>query len=166
MSPSLPEVPELLAHLVRCPSVGGLDGNGEAAMASLLAHLLEPWADEVTVTEVVPGRPCLIARFEGLDPTRAFAFEAHSDTVSVEGMSVDPFAAAVRDGRLYGRGACDTKGPMAAMLMAILRHLRDDGRLPVTWYFLSTCDEELGGLGARHSSAGFCANGSSRRKFW
>jgi len=113
VSPSLPEVPELLAHLVQCPSVGGLGGNGEAAMASLLAHMLEPWADEVTVTEVVPGRPCLIARFDGLDITRAFAFEAHSDTVSVEGMSVDPFAATVRDGWLYGRGASDTKGPMA-----------------------------------------------------
>ncbi len=160
MRPSLPEVPELLARLVQCPSVGGPDGNGEAAMASLLAHLLEPWADEVTVTEVVPGRPCLIAKFEGLDPTRAFAFEAHSDTVSVEGMSVDPFAATVRDGRLYGRGACDTKGPMAAMLLAILRHLRDHGRPPVTWYFLSTCDEELGGLGARHLvESGFRCDG-------
>ena len=43
----------------------------------------------------------------------------HTDTVSVAGMTIDPFGAELRDGRIYGRGACDTKGTMAAMLAAL-----------------------------------------------
>ena len=46
-------------------------------------------------------------------------FESHLDTVSTEGMTVDPFAGNIRDGRLYGRGACDTKGTGAAMFWAL-----------------------------------------------
>lgn len=151
---------ELLARLVRCPSTGGPDGHGEAGMVALLADLLEPWADHITMTEPAPGRPNLIARFDGADRSRAYAFEAHSDTVGVVGMTIDPFGSEVRDGKLYGRGACDTKGPMTSMLLALLRHLRDHGRPPVTWYFLATSDEELGGLGARQLAAsGFRCDG-------
>jgi acetylornithine deacetylase len=48
-------------------------------------------------------------------------FEAHQDTVPVLGMTIDPFNPEVRDGRIYGRGACDIKGGMAAMLAALAR---------------------------------------------
>ncbi|MBU3664996.1 MAG: M20 family metallopeptidase [Chthoniobacterales bacterium] len=158
--PPMPSAPELLAQLVRCPSTGGPDGHGEAGMVALLAALLEPWADDIAITEPAPGRPNLVARFDGCDRTKSYALEAHSDTVGVAGMSVDPFGAEVRGGKLHGRGACDTKGPMTSMILALLCHLRDHGRPRVTWYFVSTCDEELGGLGARHlASSGFRCNG-------
>ena len=158
--PELPSAPELLAALVRCPSTGGAAGHGEAGMVALLSALLEPWADDITVTEPAPGRPNLVARFDGIHQATSYALEAHSDTVSVTEMTIDPFAAEVGGGKLYGRGACDTKGPMTSMLLALLRHVRDHGRPPVTWYFVSTCDEELGGLGARHlAGAGFRCDG-------
>ncbi|MFN6017233.1 MAG: M20 family metallopeptidase [Verrucomicrobiota bacterium] len=160
MRPSLPSAAELLARLVRCPSTGGPGGHGEAGMVALLADFLEPWADDIALTEPAPGRPNLVARFDGANRSRAYAFEAHTDTVGVAGMTIDPFAAEVRDGKLHGRGACDTKGPMTSMLLALLRHVRDHGRPPVTWYFVATCDEELGGLGARHlASSGFRCDG-------
>ena len=162
----VPSVADLLGALVRCPSVnpgpGGACGGfyGEANLVARLAKILEPWADEIVVDEVVRGRPNLIARFGGINPARSFAFEAHSDTVGVDGMTVDPFGARVQEGKLYGRGACDTKGPMTAMLLAILRHLAVRGRPPVAWYFISTCDEELGGMGARKLMAsGFRCDG-------
>ena len=75
-------------------------------------------------------------------------FESHLDTVSVEGMTIDPFAASIENGRMYGRGACDTKGAMAAMLLGIQDVLESDDRPPVDVYFASTCDEERGATGA------------------
>ena len=47
-------------------------------------------------------------------------WDVHQDTVPVDGMTVDPFGGEVRDGRVYGRGACDVKGSMAAMLAAVV----------------------------------------------
>lgn len=158
--PPLPSAQDLLARLVRCPSTGGAEGSGEAALAAILMELLEPWADEVSITEAAPGRVNLVARFDGRDTSKSYALEAHGDTVGTTGMGIDPFGAEVRGGRLYGRGACDTKGPMTSMLLALLRHLRDHGRPPSTWLFVSTCDEELGALGARHLlNGGFRCDG-------
>ena len=152
---SLTAATELLGRLVACPSVnprGAVPAGppfGEAAMAELLRALLTGWGAQVTVTEIAPGRPNLTARFAGRDPARSLMLEAHSDTVAVDGMVIPPFAPVVRDGRLYGRGACDTKGPMAAMLLGLRQVLDADGQPPVTVWFVSTCNEELGGTGAR-----------------
>lgn len=164
---TLPTLTELLQSLVRCPSVnpGGPNPDpaicGEAGMADLLEDLLRPKADAVERIEVAPGRWNLIARFDGGSrQSRSYALEAHTDTVGIEGMCIDPFAGELRDGRLYGRGACDTKGPMAAMLLALLEAKKTGNRLPATWYFIATCDEELGAIGARHLvESGFRCDG-------
>ncbi len=145
---------ELLGRLVACPSVNPVEGpvdgtRGEGRMAALLKELLGSWGAEVEVTEVHPGRPNLTAKFRGADDRRSVMFEAHSDTVPVAGMTVPPFGGKVEGGRLYGRGACDDKGPLAAMLLGIRRFL-DAGRpFPVTTWLVSTCDEEIGATGAR-----------------
>jgi acetylornithine deacetylase len=121
---------------------------GEAAMAELLGKLLSSWGAKITVQEISAGRPNFIATFEGRGAQRSLMLEAHSDTVSVDGMAIPPFEPTVRDGRLYGRGACDTKGSMAAMLLGIREVLERDSKLPVTLHFVSTCNEELGATGA------------------
>jgi acetylornithine deacetylase/succinyl-diaminopimelate desuccinylase family protein len=154
MSRPLPNAADLLSRLVGCPSINPgsqavSDQTGESRMADLLKDILHPWADEIIISEVVPGRPNVIARFAGRDRSRCYAFEAHSDTVGINGMTVDPFGARIADGRLFGRGACDTKGPMTAMLLALFRHLQRHGPPACDLLFVSTCDEELGGLGAR-----------------
>ena len=74
-------------------------------------------------------------------------FESHLDTVSVEGMTVDPFQGRILDGRLYGRGACDTKGTGAAMLWALFRYRQRGG--PNNVAILFTLDEEIGKTGVR-----------------
>jgi len=122
----------------------------EAEQVAFLARLLESWGARVTVQEVAHDRPNLIATFAGRDATRSVMFEAHGDTVGGDA----PFAASVRDGRLYGRGTCDTKGAMTAMLLGIRAVLDCDGRLPVTVQFVSTCDEEIGATGAHALVAG------------
>lgn len=145
----------LLSDLVACPSVnpvrpGPIESPfGETAMAALLGRLLGGWGAAIEMVEVEPGRPTVLARFAGANPARTLLLEAHTDTVQVDDMSIPPFTPTVRDGRLYGRGASDVKGPMAAMLAAIRRVLDEDGRLPVNVIFAGSCDEELGARGAR-----------------
>jgi acetylornithine deacetylase len=151
---SIDQTRQLLSRLVRCPSVNPAGCErfeppfGESQMAQLLAELLRSWGAAVQIAEAAPGRPNVLARFEGPAGAPTLAFECHTDTVSIEGMTVAPFDAIVRDGKLYGRGACDDKGPMTAMLLAI-RGLLDAGPLPVNLLFVGACGEELGAMGAK-----------------
>jgi acetylornithine deacetylase/succinyl-diaminopimelate desuccinylase-like protein len=105
----------------------------------------------VELREVEPGRPNVIGKFTSRGARRSVAFAPHTDTVSVAGMSIDPFAGEIRDGRLYGRGACDTKGSLAAMLAALANAVRQrefrEGDLDV--YFCALMGEESGNHGAK-----------------
>ena len=159
------DVVRLLSRFVACASVNpgrhAPSGPpfGEERMAELLTEVLSEWGATVRVQEVSRGRSNFVAHIPGRNSGRSLMFEAHSDTVQVEGMTIPPFEPIVRDGRLYGRGACDAKGPMAAMLTAIKLVLDDDGRPPCDLFFVSTCNEEAGGAGARKLMAdGFRAD--------
>jgi acetylornithine deacetylase len=147
-------VVSLLSRLVGCPSVNPngrpVEGPpfGEERMVELLGGLLKEWGAEVRVQEAMPRRANLIAFFKGKRSGRSLMLEAHSDTVQVADMTIPPFEPRVADGKLYGRGACDDKGPMASMLLGIKQVLDRDGRPPVDLYFVSTCNEERGANGA------------------
>jgi acetylornithine deacetylase/succinyl-diaminopimelate desuccinylase-like protein len=124
---------------------------GEERMAKFLAKCLEEKGFRVVLEEQAPGRPNVIGTYGPEDAAHDLLVEAHLDTVSVRNMTVDPFAGEVRDGRLYGRGACDTKGPMAAALAAceprVLAGLAAAG-CRVT--LVGAVDEEKGAEGAAH----------------
>ncbi len=145
---------ELLTELVRCGSVNPAERKtyrppyGEARLVRLLAERLKKMGGAIEQEEVLPGRPNLWAKFRGRDSSRSLLLDAHTDTVAHENMTIDPFGASIRDGRLYGRGACDTKGPMASMLLA-LEAVLNDGCLSRDVVFAATCDEENGGRGVR-----------------
>lgn len=134
----------LLMQLVACRS-----DRSEEALVNLLASILGSWGARVTIQPVHPGRPNLIATLPGRDSSRSLLLEAHSDTVGGDA----PYTPVIRDGRLYGRGACDTKGPMSSMLNAI-HDVLAAGPPPVTLHFVSTCNEESGATGAHHLVAG------------
>jgi acetylornithine deacetylase/succinyl-diaminopimelate desuccinylase-like protein len=148
---------ELLQELIRIPSVNpegdpGTEHTGEQAIAEWLAGWLrrEFPAARVELRDVLPGRPNVVARFsDGVGKKPRLLFAPHTDTVSVGGMTIAPFGGELRDGRVWGRGASDTKGSMAAMLWA-LRAMRD--RLPSLGHeiwFAALCSEEAGQYGAR-----------------
>jgi len=147
-------VVEMLGRLVACPSMnpGPLrdpgPGYGEEPLAELLVPLLQSWGARTHITKWAAGRCNMVATWRGALPDLSLLLDAHADTVGVEGMTIPPFEPRIRDGRLYGRGACDTKGPMAAMLLAIRTILDEDGHLPVTLHFSATGDEEDGAMGA------------------
>ena len=152
-------VVELLQALVRVPSVNpdGVTGTvventGEAAMVEWLGGFLRGLGAEVSEDEVLPGRANVIGRFAsgggGNKPVVVLA--PHTDTVGVGGMVVEPFGGDVRGGRLWGRGACDTKGTMAAMLWA-LKELGADGiaGLGCEVWFVGLMGEEWGQDGSK-----------------
>lgn len=74
-------------------------------------------------------------------------FESHLDTVSVDGMTIDPFVAEIEGGHMYGRGTCDTKGSGAAMLWALKQYAASD-RKRNNVAIACTLDEEIGKTGA------------------
>lgn len=140
---------ELLAALVAVDSVNPSlveGGAGEAAIAALLAARMRAIGLGVHVQNVAPGRPNVIGVLEGEAPGPSLLLCGHSDTVGVDGMA-SPFTPVLRSGRLYGRGAQDMKGGLAAMVDAARvvgeRGLRR-GRLIVA----AIVDEEFASLGA------------------
>lgn len=152
------QITQLLQDLVRIPSVNptgdpgtAAKNTGEARMAEYVADFLRKLALDVELHEVEPGRPNVIGKFSSRGGKRSLALAPHTDTVSVAGMTIDPFGGEVRDRKLYGRGATDTKGPMAASLAALANAVRQkefrEGDLDV--YFCALMGEESGNDGAR-----------------
>jgi len=148
-------VVELLQDLVAIPSVNpsgtpGTDKTGEQAMGEYVADFLRRLGAEAALEEVEPGRPNLVASFAPEKPLAHLAFAPHLDTVSVVGMTIPPFDPIVRDGKLFGRGATDTKGPMAAALWALSEWAKSPARARsrIRWTFLGLMSEEAGNDGA------------------
>lgn len=145
---------ELLRKLVSIPSVNPMLAEDpsigtEKPLAHYLAGYLERRGFGVDWIEPIPGRPNVVGRFGPAQPKRSILVESHLDTQGIHGMVVPPFEGVVRDGRLYGRGACDTKGPMAAALMAlspeVLGRLAEAG---VQVIYVGAVGEEKGNVGA------------------
>lgn len=98
--------------------------------------------------EIESGRGNVVAWLPGTPDGPTVLLDAHQDTVPTSGMTIEPFTPIERDGRLFGRGACDVKGAMASMLAAAIR-LAGEGKQTRANVILSmTCDEEFGQLGA------------------
>lgn len=111
-------------RLVQTPSVvlPGVAGANEQAAAQLVFDQLCEWGMEPRWEEVAPGRPNVVADLRGSQGDGPLLlFEGHTDVVTPgdrAAWSDDPFSGAIRDGRLYGRGAADMKSGLAAMLFA------------------------------------------------
>ncbi|GAC1670372.1 MAG: M20/M25/M40 family metallo-hydrolase [Candidatus Acidiferrum sp.] len=124
-------------------------GN-EIAAAKYIASVLEKEGVTAELLEVAPGRSAVVARLRSTamaDPSKALLLVAHMDVVGVDRAkwTVDPFGAVVKDGYLYGRGAIDDKGMLAANLAAFIALKRANARLNRDVIFLATCDEEQSG---------------------
>lgn len=125
----------------------------ELEAAKYLAGVLEGLGCEVELDEFEPGRANVIARFaNGSGPT--FAFNSHIDVVPAGAdWQHDPFVARIDDGKLYARGACDAKGPIAAMIMAVGALIDAREKWSGTLMAIFVADEEVGSAGAKHFSA-------------
>ncbi|MGH2986541.1 MAG: M20 family metallopeptidase [Solirubrobacterales bacterium] len=166
------ELVDLACELIRFDTTtrgeAGEPARDEAALQQRLARLLAEAGAEVELWEPTPGeldrwqrqvpaglgfagRPQLIARFPGSSDGSSLLLNGHIDVVSAEPRerwSSDPFAPEVRDGRLYGRGACDMKGGVAAMVAAAVAIAESGIELEGELIVSTVTDEEWNGAGA------------------
>jgi acetylornithine deacetylase len=162
------DVVQLLADLVRIPSVNPMgrpirgDIFYEHRLTAFLENLFRDLGLPVERHTVAPWRDNLITRVDGDPPAeqggRIVMFEAHQDTVPVDGMTIEPFTPHIEGGRLYGRGACDIKGGMAAMIAALARLARDRPPGRPTVVLACTVNEEHGFTGAAHWAATYAGS--------
>jgi acetylornithine deacetylase len=138
----------LLRDLVAIPSVNpmGRPLHGPEFLEHRVTAYLEEFFKGLGVPcerqAVAPLRDNLVARCELPGARRTVLLEAHQDTVPTDHMTIDPFAARVENGRLYGRGACDIKGGMASMLAAFSRVAHERPRGAANVVMACSVDEE------------------------
>ena len=139
---------EILKTLVSIPSVNpmGRDLSGPEYYETRVSDWLCGFFAERDIAheriEVVPGRSNVVARVDAGADRPTVILDAHQDTVPVDGMTIDPFDPVVRDGKIYGRGSCDVKGGMAAMLHAVARLASERPEGAANVVMSCTCDEE------------------------
>lgn len=151
---------QLISDLVAIDSINpdlvtGAAGEGE--IARFIAGWLEQAGLEVHMEEVRPGRPNVVGIARGAGGGRTLLLNGHVDTVGVAGMSA-PFTSRIADGLLFGRGAYDMKGGLAACMMAAAEARKHSFRGDVI--VTAVMDEEYAGLGTMAIAERYRADGA------
>jgi acetylornithine deacetylase len=144
-----PSVVDLLQQLVRIPSVNPSlvpsEPHGEGTIATFACEWLNAHGVTARLEEAAPGRPNVVAAAgRGDGPTLVLC--AHLDTVGTEGMTIPPFEPRIEGDRLYGRGAYDMKGSVAAIMAALAMLAARNPSVRVVGALVA--DEEHASLGA------------------
>lgn len=140
---------DTLTDLVRINSVNPSldpDGVGESEIAAYFAEAMHVLKLEVATHEPEPGRPSVVGRLKGTGGGRSLMLNGHVDTVAVDEM-LDPFSAVVRNGKMYGRGAYDMKGSLAACMTAVKALVDSGASLAGDVLIAAVADEEYASLG-------------------
>jgi acetylornithine deacetylase len=149
-------VTQLLCDLIALPSVNpewDLESvqapYGEQRVADYVQSYFESLGLRVERQEALPGRDNALAYLPGSNPSlQPILLEAHMDTVDGQGMGT-PFSPMVQEGRVYGRGACDTKASLAAMMHAVGELVAAGTVPPRSCVLAAVADEEFGMMGAQ-----------------
>ncbi len=144
------EIIALHRDLVKIPSVntGFMPTGDETPVCEYVKDFLDEDGIESEILGRTPERGNIIARIEGQNPDARLMFMSHTDVVPVEEEEkwmFPPFSAQIHDGRIYGRGASDCKGLLAAQIMAMRLIKRNNIRLRDSLILCSGADEEHGG---------------------
>jgi acetylornithine deacetylase len=145
----VPKVLDTLADLVAINSINPAYPGGvpESELALYIERYFAALSIEASRQHVAPQRFNVLARLPGRQPDRRVILEAHMDTVSVDGMSIPPFDPSLSNGRLHGRGSCDTKAGLAAMMHALASLKSENIAPPCEICLAATVDEEHSFLG-------------------
>jgi len=145
----LDELTKLLAELVAIPSVNPMGRNrtgseyGEENVAQHVLHYLKRAKIDVEMQPVFPGRPNVLGLVD-VGARETMLLEAHLDTVPVGNMAIKPFDPFVKNDKLFGRGACDTKSSLAVILFSLKSLLTSRKRPSRNIIIAAVCDEEYG----------------------
>jgi acetylornithine deacetylase len=142
------DVLDLLAKMISFDTVNeytsGVDFP-ERTMMEFLEEIAKGWGLETSRLPIPASALAasynLLITYEVSKTAQWLVFESHADTVSVDGMTVNPFQGLIKDGLIYGRGACDTKGSGAGMLWALKEYMQLSSR-PNNIAVLFVTDEE------------------------
>jgi succinyl-diaminopimelate desuccinylase len=152
------ELVELARALIRFPTINP-PGEAYQPCAEFIGRRLGARGFAVSYVRAAgtPGdserypRVNVVARREGNIAGPCVHFNSHIDVVQTgAGWTLDPFAAQIRDGKIYGRGACDMKGGLAASIIAVEALIDSGAQLPGALEISGTVDEESGGYGGVH----------------
>lgn len=138
-----------LSDLIRINSINPQlvpEGAGEAEIAAYIASALRRLNIEVMTHEPEPGRVSVVGKLKGKGRGRSLMLNGHVDTVGVAGMP-EAFAAAIRNGRMYGRGTYDMKGSIAACMTAVKALVDANVSLGGDLLLTAVADEEHFSLG-------------------
>lgn len=161
-----PAVISTLAELVSINSVNPnyQGGVNEASIAQYVEQFFQKRGIATQRQYVFKDRPNVIARLPGRESKRRIILEAHLDTVSAVGMTIEPWTATIRDGKLFGRGACDTKAGLAAMMHAVAA-VHDRQHVPACEVlFAATIDEEFSYRGVARLCQGLPTGGDQQNE--
>ncbi|MDQ2635124.1 MAG: acetylornithine deacetylase/succinyl-diaminopimelate desuccinylase family protein [Pseudomonadota bacterium] len=149
------ELTALAADLIRFPTINP-PGDAYRPCAEYIAERLSKrsFGVEFIRAEGTPGdtdrypRVNVVARFDGRTRGSTVHFNSHIDVVEAgDGWTVDPFGGIVKEGKVYGRGACDMKGGLAASIIAAEAFMDVNPDFPGAIEISGTVDEESGGFG-------------------
>lgn len=124
-------------------------GGGEEEIGRFIAGELTAMGIKTEVDEIEPGRVNVTGIIPGTGNGQSLILNAHTDTVGVAGMD-DPFSGTIKNGKLFGRGAYDMKGSIAAILSAAKTLTEEKRELNGDLILSFVADEEYESLGARH----------------
>lgn len=142
------EVVKIASDLIRIPSYSHTE-NQEKRVAEYIYNLLKEENIPVELKEVLKGRFNVTACLKGEGEGKSLMLSGHLDTVPPYDME-NPFTPVLKDGVLYGRGACDMKGPVSAMLLSLIALKRSGISLKGDVLFTGVIDEEEKGKGAEY----------------
>jgi succinyl-diaminopimelate desuccinylase len=145
------EVIQVTQEMVRIPSLTRYEGLG-------MVNYMERWCKDLGIpVRIYPysaDRSNFFADFGATSGPGRYMFNGHMDVKPVEGMTVDPWGAVIRDGRMYGRGTCDMKGGIAGVLCAFKALVRSGFKPRGGITFYSDIDEEFGGTAGYYWAKG------------
>ncbi len=146
----------LLTDLIAIPSVNPMGRDipvtepVERGAADYIESLFRPYGVQMTRERVAPAHENLLIAIPGKTDQPATLLESHMDTVPADDWSDRAFTPRVEGDIVYGRGACDDKGPLVSMILAALEVLESGAAPPAPVLFLAAGDEECAQLGIRH----------------
>jgi len=141
------EVVELTRELVAIPSHWEVPGQ-EVEIVSALQKYFEKQGLEYELQPVEGDRHNIIARIPGKGGGKSLALNGHLDTVPPYDMTLEPYGSSLENGKIYGRGTNDMKGPVAAMIMTLLAYKRSGLKLKGDLYFTGVLAEETNSDGS------------------
>lgn len=143
---------ELLANLQKLISINSVNpslvagGRGEGEIAAYIGGYLQNLGLAVRYQELAPGRVNVIGILKGTGGGRSIILNGHTDTVSLDKMTIEPLAPVYKDGKVYGRGSIDMKGGLAAAIAAV-RAIAAGGPLRGDVILACVADEEYASIG-------------------